>query len=58
MTKQKISKTNAANILHGLWEDGILASNFTEDHSEYDEVLLDVMQKGYMDADEWYWLFR
>jgi hypothetical protein len=58
MKKQKISKTDAANILYGLWESGILSSNFTEDHSEYDEVLLDVMQKGYMDADEWYWLFR
>ena len=56
--KKKLTEIQAHNLLYELWQYGYVNSNFTEDHSEYDEVLLDVMEKGYMDEDEWYWLLK
>jgi len=37
--KRKMSKKEAIDYLYSLWENGICNSNFTEDHSEYEEAI-------------------
>lgn len=48
----KMSKQDAHNLLYGMWENGEVPSNFTEDHSEYGYALKFTMKYGYFDYDE------
>jgi hypothetical protein len=48
----KISKQDAKNLLYEMWENGEVPSNFTEDHSEYDEAVRYTMKYGDFDYDD------
>ena len=37
--RKKITVKEAMEILYVMWEDGLLPSNFTEDHSEYGRAI-------------------
>ena len=42
-----MTKKEAENYLYNLWENGDLPSNFTIDHSEYEEALEFTIKNGY-----------
>jgi hypothetical protein len=42
----KITKEQAQDELYSMWENGIIPSNFTEDHSEYDRAVECLMYNG------------
>jgi hypothetical protein len=48
----KYTQKEAELILYGMWENGELPSNFTEDHSNYPEALKQMMQNGYLITEE------
>lgn len=43
-----MTEKEAHNYLYGLWENGEVPSNFTEDHSEYHRAVEQVMKLGYI----------
>jgi hypothetical protein len=45
----KKTRKEAHEILYSMWENGELPSNFTEDHSHYEDALLFVMKHGYLE---------
>ena len=51
-SKNKMTKEKAHAILYGMWEDGEVPSNFTEDHSEYSTAISHLMKYGYVIWDE------
>ena len=44
--KSKLKKKQAQLYLYHLWENGVCNSNFTEDHSEYDSAIEDLINNG------------
>jgi hypothetical protein len=44
--KNKMTKQQAENELYDMWECGEVPSNFTEDHSEYDRAVEQMMEYG------------
>jgi|TARA_R110000782_G_scaffold245158_1_gene331852 hypothetical protein len=49
-----MKKKEAKNYLYGLWEDGKVPSNFTEDHSEYNRGVKQIMELGYLKWDDFF----
>lgn len=49
----KLTEKQAQNKLYSLWENGDIPSNFTEDHSEYDIALLNMMKNGYINIEDY-----
>lgn len=47
-----MTQQEAYNELYRMWENGILPSNFTEDHSEYEMAAMQLMKLGYLDLDD------
>ena len=47
-----MTKEQAQKKLYSMWENGEVPSNFTEDHSEYNSALLQLMVYGYIILDE------
>ena len=43
-----MTKKEAHNYLYALWENGIVPSNFTEEHSEYSRGIEQVMKLGHL----------
>jgi hypothetical protein len=43
-----MSRKRAEEYLYNLWHDFKIPSNFTEDHSEYEEAVEQVMELGYL----------
>lgn len=43
---KKMTRKQADNFLYELWEDGIIPSNFTEDHSSYEDVIEHLLNFG------------
>jgi hypothetical protein len=41
-----MTRQEAENQLYGLWENGEVPSNFTEEHSEYERAVLQMMEFG------------
>lgn len=46
VNKKKLTKKQAELYLYNLWENGECNSNFTEDHSEYEEAVEYLMKNG------------
>ncbi len=44
-----MSRAEAENYLYGLWEDGLVPSNFTEDHSQYELAIEYVIEHNELD---------
>jgi hypothetical protein len=44
--KKKMTKRQAHKTLHAMWENGEIPSNFTEDYSEYDRAIEQIMEFG------------
>jgi hypothetical protein len=44
----KLTKKQAEEKLYSMWEDGEVPSNFTEDHSEYERAVKQMMKLGYI----------
>lgn len=43
-----MTKKEAHNYLYSLWENGKVPSNFTEDHSEYNRAIGQVIKLGHL----------
>ena len=41
-----MTKKQAKDKLYGMWENGEVPPNFTEDHSEYNRAVKDLMKFG------------
>ncbi len=41
-----MKRQQAENELYSLWENGKTPSNFTEEHSEYERAVLQMMEYG------------
>ena len=46
--KNKMTRKQAKMKLYSMWENGLVPSNFTEDHSEYERAVLQLMRLGYL----------
>lgn len=46
--RNKMSRKRAEEYLYNLWHDFKIPSNFTEDHSEYEDAVEQVMKLGYL----------
>lgn len=44
----KLTREEAHLALYAMWENGEVPSNFTEDHSEYERALEQMMELGYL----------
>ena len=51
--KYKLTKTEAEIYLHELWEQGELPTNFTEDHTDYEDVVVNVMINGFFNYEDY-----
>lgn len=49
-----MKRQEAENLLYSMWENGEVPSNFTEDHSEYERAVLQVMEIGYLIEDDFF----
>ena len=41
-----MKRQEAENLLYEMWQNGEIPSNFTEDHSEYERAVEQVMEFG------------
>ena len=44
--KNRKTKKQAEEMLYNMWLEGDIPSNFTEDHSEYDRAVREIMECG------------
>jgi hypothetical protein len=49
---KKMNRQEAENELYSMWENGEIPSNFTEDHSEYEDAVIYLMKYGYLDLSD------
>jgi hypothetical protein len=49
-----MERQEAENLLYYLWQNGEIPSNFTEDHSEYERAVLQVMELGYLIEEDFF----
>lgn len=49
-----MKRQEAENLLYEMWGNGEIPSDFTEDHSEYERAVLQVMELGYLIEDEFF----
>jgi hypothetical protein len=43
-----MTRKQAEETLYGMWEDGLVPSNFTEEHSEYEQAIQDLIKNGFI----------
>ena len=43
-----MTREQAENKLYSMWENGEVPSNFTEDHSEYDRAVEQIIKFGHL----------
>ncbi len=46
--RDKMTKQQAHEKLYNMWENGEVPSNFTEDHSEYEKAIYQIMKFGHI----------
>jgi hypothetical protein len=46
--QKKMTKKQAKDFLYNMWENNEVPSNFTEDHSEYNRAVEQLMDLGYL----------
>jgi hypothetical protein len=49
-----MTKQQAENELYELWQNGEIPSNFTEDHSEYERAVKQMMKYGEIDYSDFF----
>lgn len=49
-----MTREQAENELYCMWENGEIPSNFTEDHSEYERAVLQMMENGELDYSDFF----
>ena len=49
-----MKRQEAEDLLYDMWESGEVPSNFTEDHSEYERAVLQVMEFDYLDFEDFF----
>jgi hypothetical protein len=50
----KITRQEAENILPEMWSNAVVDSDFTEEHSEYEETVKSIIRHGYFDYDDYF----
>jgi hypothetical protein len=52
--KDKLTEKQAKEILYALWENHEVPRNFTEDHSEYNRAIKDLIKHGCLVWEEYF----
>lgn len=52
--KHKMTREQAEMALYELWENGEIPSNFTEDHSEYERAVEEMMEMGNLEYSDFF----
>lgn len=52
--KNKMTRVQAKIKLYSLWENGEIPSNFTEDHSEYERAIEQLMKYGELEYSDFF----
>lgn len=50
----KMSRKQAKEELYSMWENGEVPNNFTEDHSEYERAVEQMMKHGEIDFSDFF----
>ena len=54
MKEIKMTEQEAKDELYSMWKNGELPSNFTEDHSEYERALEQMMEFGCITLEDFF----
>jgi hypothetical protein len=49
---KKITRKKAIELLYNMWENGEIPNNFTEDHSNYEIAINQLITLGYLDFED------
>jgi hypothetical protein len=49
-----MTRQQAHDELYSLWQNGEVPSNFTEDHSEYETAVLQMMKFGFIEFEDFF----
>jgi len=56
---KKYTTKEARDLLFSYWEMGLVPSNFTEEHTQYFDAVIFIIEKGYFNYDDFtVWLIH